>query len=128
MKFNIINMYMLNKIINLEICNESGVKLSSECKETLKNNVKGILCANMHRYAEDKQLTRSGLYFAGADNRRLGKKIPDGVDNGILTAQEIAMLDLRGCDLVVLSACQTAQGDLGAAVYSDFSEDSRRLA
>lgn len=69
---------------------------------------------NKHRYVEDKQLTRSGLYFAGADNRRLGKKIPDGVDDGILTAQEISMLDLRGCDLVVLSACQTAQGDLGA--------------
>lgn len=67
-----------------------------------------------HRYIEDKQLTRSGLYFAGADNKRLGVEIPEGVDDGILTAQEISMLDLRGCDLVVLSACQTAQGDIGA--------------
>lgn len=63
---------------------------------------------------EDKELVRSGLLFAGANHTLEGDGvIPDGYDDGILTALEVASLDLIGLDLVVLSACQTAQGDLG---------------
>lgn len=63
---------------------------------------------------EDKELVRSGLLFAGANHTLEGDGvIPDGDDDGILTALEVASLDLIGLDLVVLSACQTAQGDLG---------------
>ena len=61
---------------------------------------------------EDKALTRTGLYFSGADHIRMGEAVPDSIDDGVLTAYEIAQLDLRGLDLVVLSACQTAQGDI----------------
>jgi CHAT domain-containing protein len=64
------------------------------------------------RYKEDKAMTRSGLLFAGANNALMGKSLPKGVDDGILTAQEIAQLDLRGLDLVVLSACQTGLGEI----------------
>ena len=60
--------------------------------------------------SEDKALLRSGLFFAGAKNKIVGNEIPDGVDDGILLAQEIANTDLSGLDIVVLSACQTAQG------------------
>ena len=67
---------------------------------------------------EDKPLTRSGLYMAGAENIYDGYAIPQGIDDGILTAQEISCLDLRGLDLVVLSACETAGGDvLGDGVF-----------
>jgi len=61
---------------------------------------------------EDKTLTRSGLLMAGAKLTIDGKDMPMDSDDGILTAQEISMLDLRGTDLVVLSACETARGDI----------------
>lgn len=61
---------------------------------------------------EDKALTRSGLYFAGVNTTLSGEEMPEDLDDGILTAHEISELDLRGTDLVVLSACQTGLGDL----------------
>jgi CHAT domain-containing protein len=67
-----------------------------------------------NRYAsvEDKSLTRSGLIMAGANHILEGEELPDNVEDGILTAKEIADVDLRGLDLVVLSACQTGLGDI----------------
>jgi tetratricopeptide (TPR) repeat protein len=46
-------------------------------------------------------LVRSGLVLAGANN---------SPGEGILTAEEVAGLDLRGVELAVLSACDTALG------------------
>ncbi len=54
---------------------------------------------------------RSGLVMAGGNKAWLsGKPFPDRED-GILLAEEIAQLDLRGVKLVVLSACETGLGD-----------------
>ena len=70
---------------------------------------------------EDRLLSCSGLLFAGAnsalDPKRNGE-IPEGVDDGILTAKEISRLDFKGLDLVVLSACQTGLGEItGEGVF-----------
>ena len=64
-------------------------------------------------HSEDKSLLRCGLCFAGANQFLREESLPaDGQDEGILNALEIAQTDLRGLDLVVLSACQTALGDI----------------
>ena len=62
--------------------------------------------------AEDRMLNRSGLILSGANHILEDEVLPDNVEDGILTAREIADVDLHGLDLVVLSACRTGLGDL----------------
>lgn len=60
----------------------------------------------------DKSMNYSGLLLAGANNILTRAKLPEGVENGILTAKEISVLNFSRLDLVVLSACQTGMGEI----------------
>jgi len=60
---------------------------------------------------EPDPLMRSGLALSGA-NDILDVRIDSTSGDGICTARELAQLDLAATRLVVLSACETAQGDL----------------
>ena len=63
-------------------------------------------------FVEDKAMTRSGLLLSGANYGLSGNPIPDGTEDGVLTAQEIASTYFRDLDLVVLSACETGLGKI----------------
>lgn len=60
----------------------------------------------------DNPLSHSGLFLSGADAKWFGESIREGYEDGFLTALEISSLDLRGLDLVVLSACETGKGEI----------------
>ncbi len=81
-------------------------------EEADKMNYDFLRLDNRMASAEDRALTRSGLIMSGANHILEGEELPDNVEDGILTAKEIADVDLRGLDLVVLSACQTGLGDI----------------
>lgn len=57
-------------------------------------------------------LYSSCLIFSGYNNWACGNKKQDGFENGILTADEISRMNLKGTELVVLSACLSGMGDI----------------
>ncbi|MFC2106811.1 tetratricopeptide repeat protein [Bacteroidota bacterium] len=60
----------------------------------------------------DNPLIRSGIILSGANLAWNGEDVPEGIDDGILTAYEVSGMDLYNTQLVVLSACETGLGDI----------------
>lgn len=63
---------------------------------------------------EEVMMLRSGLFMAGA-NQALQKddnSFQTIANDGIVTAKEVSQLDFANADLVTLSACETALGDI----------------
>jgi CHAT domain-containing protein len=69
--------------------------------------------AREYRGVGENPLLRSGLAFGGANRRTDLLRSPES-DDGILTAEEVASLDLSGVEWVVLSACNTGLGEVQA--------------
>lgn len=69
--------------------------------------------ANVNVYQQSgNPLLRSGLILAGGNASWTGQELPEGIDDGILTAFEVSTMDLSKTRLAVLSACQTGLGDI----------------
>lgn len=70
---------------------------------------------SMERYTSTKvenPMLRSGLALAGANTWLFGGTLPPIAGKGVVLAQDIAGLDLWSNELTVLSACDTAVGDI----------------
>jgi CHAT domain-containing protein len=62
----------------------------------------------------DDPLLRSGLALTGVNQVWKGGEAIEGLEDGIFTALEVSNMDLSKTELVVLSACETARGDIDA--------------
>ena len=67
--------------------------------------------ASAAKVVKQNPLVLSGLILAGANHRNT--TAPDEED-GVLTAEEVAALDLNGVEWAVLSGCDTGVGELRA--------------
>lgn len=100
-----------NKVKN--VISFSDAKASNQTFLSLNNSKVNILHVATHgayitvakSKEENDAMKRSILAFAGAN-------LGDG--NGIVTAADVAKMNLRHCNLAVLSACETALGQIGS--------------
>ncbi len=93
-----------------------GFFLGGKCRSALESTrgIGGLKPAEENGASQvtgENPLLLSGLAFAGANHRAAAGP---GEDDGILTAEEIATLDLRGVGWAVLSACDTGAGEVKA--------------
>lgn len=92
-----------------------GFFLEGTCAAPEESGTRGIGSVSPARRENPRRsespLLLAGLALAGANHRN--ETGPDEED-GVLTAEEIGTLDLRGTDWVVLSACDTGIGKIAA--------------
>jgi CHAT domain-containing protein len=89
-----------------------GFFLSDACRARAAAGTRGVggLAGAQARSAENPLLL-SGLALSGANRRA---SVGAEGDDGILTAEEVASLDLSGVEWAVLSACDTGVGEIAA--------------
>ena len=106
------------RVLTGEEASEAAVRSLSKGRQVLHLATHGFFVRDRSERVEepagrilDDPLLRSGLALAGA-NTRHERDSERAERDGILTAEEVATLDLSALDWVVLSACETGLGEV----------------
>lgn len=109
---------IINKSPEMNAFAQTGKNGTEASFKALSGQRKKLIHIATHGTADNKSMEGDDamdhccLFFSGARNKISGMPIPENVEDGILTANEISSLDLRGLDLVTLSTCQSGLGDI----------------
>ena len=114
-----------NRIPSRTKIGAEGVEEAFKALDGTRPDIIHVATHGFYREGDQPAMRRCGLVFAGANNSADGI-IPDDVDDGLLTGEEVARLDLNGCRLAVLSACDTGLGDAGAEGFSGLAQAFKR--
>lgn len=104
--------------MGIEGTEESFLNMSGKAPKLLLVATHGFYYSPDHSVGIDylrgytDAMSLTGLVMAGGNLAWRGKQLPEGVLGGILTANTISRMDLRGTELAVLSACQTGRGEV----------------
>lgn len=89
---------------------------SEDNLKSLSGKTTDIIHLSTHGFYDPKYSTNpmknSGLFLAGANRRWYFNENVKTKEDGIVTADEITTINLSGCRLVVLSACETGLGNI----------------
>ncbi|MCL4456874.1 MAG: CHAT domain-containing protein [Nitrospirae bacterium] len=86
--------------------NDEELKVSSETRG-VKIKLKDDFMAKDEAVNIENPMLRSGIVFSGVN-----ASLKAGRDDGMMSAEKILGVNLKGTDLVVLSACETGVGDV----------------
>lgn len=91
-----------------------GFFLSSSSIDLQNGGMIGFGTPSRLRNKEDEMMNQSGLLMSGCGKLFEGKLPKEREEDGLLTALEISQLDISDLDIAVLSACQTALGEVSS--------------
>ena len=99
------------RVLNGSAATEAAFKREARGKRVLHLATHGYFVDGQCESAGGNPMLLSGLVLAGANHRQAAGR---GEEDGILTAEEIAAMDLNGVEWAVLSACDTGVGPVAA--------------
>lgn len=103
-KYNIIHLATHGMYVNPDVVETKKTEDNFAFLESLVNTNDPV--------KEDAILTHSFLVLSGGNRLITRDSVSDSNNDGILTSKEISLLNLKSLDLVVLSACESALGDI----------------